>query len=584
MAPAGNLEKIFGWFFKRKEPDSEPLSFAPRDHDDGAAVVSAAGASAVYLDLDGSIRSEVELINRYRSMEQVATVDIAIDEIVNEVVASDDRDDVKIVLDDIEQNDVVKLAIEDAFNDVLELLDFKNNGYNIFKRWYIDGRIYFHVIIDPEDQADGIQELRYIDPRKIRKIREVIKTQVQTGQQSQGDAVLTATKNEYFVFSDKGFNLGAARPLVTSYPLTGLKIAKDAIVHITSGLSDAAGTMTLSMLHKAIKPLNMFATLKDAAVIYRLSRAPERRVWKVYTGNLPAMKAQAHVKSMMDKYRTKINYDATTGEIRDDRRFMTMLEDFWIPVNSEGKGTQVDVLPPGTGFNQIDDILFFQKELYLALHVPVARVDTDNQFIGPQDTAISRDEIKFGKFIGRVRRRFNKLFITVLKKQLVLKNVMAIEEFEKIEKKIGFQYTKDNFFEEAKDKQVETMRWTLIALIAPYVGRYVSDEWVRKRILMQNDEDMAEIDEQIMDAAANPQYQGMPGQPAMEEGGGEGEDQGDGDAGMLVDPNQVPGMPAAPAKANGAKKPASAASSKKPGKKKPGSDFKSVSKMLSKNQ
>jgi len=580
MAPFQNIDKLFGWLFKRQDQQPEPLSFSPREQDDGAASITATGAMGVYIDLDGSIRSEVELINRYRTMEQISTVDCAIDEIVNEVIVGDDREGVKIVLDDLEQPDVVKAAIEAAFQEILDLLDFKNNGYNIFKRWYIDGRIYFHVIVDENNKVDGIQELRFIDPRKIRKIREILKKQVQTGvTNNSGDAVVTQVKNEYYVFSDKGFNLGTTRPLTTAYPITGLKIAKDAIVNITSGLTDAPGTMTLSFLHKAIKPLNMFATLKDAAVIYRLVRSPNRRVWYVGTGNLAAMKAQQVVQQMMDKYRTRVNYDIGTGEIRDDRRFLTMLEDIWIPVKSNGDGTKVENLEGGAQWGNIDDILFFQKELYISLHVPVNRIDTSDTMMAPAATSeISRDELKFGKFITRVRRRFNRLFIQCLEKQLVLKEIMTIEDFQKIKAKLDFQYSKDNPWEEMKDQQVQTMRVQLATLMAPFVGRWYSDEWVRKNILKQTDDDIEEMDEQIAEASMNPQYQGTPGQPAMEEGE-EGGDQGedDPDSGVMVDPTGmgIPEMPE-PKTAGGGDK------SKAKKKKKPGDSFKSVASILAK--
>ena len=585
-SPFQNIDRLFGWLFKRQDQQAEPPSFSPREQDDGAANITATGAMGVYIDLDGSIRSEVELINRYKSMEQVSTVDCAVDEIVNEVIVGDDREGVKIVLDDLQQPESVKVAIENCFDDVLDLLDFKNNGYTIFKRWYVDGRIYFHVIVDEANKKDGIQELRYIDPRKIRKIRELLKKQVQTGGNvnNSGDAVVTQVKNEYYVFSDKGFNLGSTRPLTTAYPITGLKIAKDAIVHVTSGLTDAPGTMSLSFLHKAIKPLNMFSTLKDAAVVYRLVRSPTRRVWYIGTGNLVTIKAQQVVKTMMDKYRTRVNYDIGTGEIRDDRRFLTMLEDIWIPVKSNGDGTKVENLEGGANWNQIDDILFFQKELYISLHVPVNRIDTSDTMLAPAATTeISRDEIKFGKFITRLRRRFNKLFLSILEKQLVLKEVMTIEDFNKIKKQIDFQYSKDNPWEEIKDQQVQTMRWQLAALIAPFVGRWVDDEWVRKNILKQTDEDIEEIDQRVMENAMNPQFQGMPGQPPMDPGQAgdqsQGQDQGqDPAAGVMVDPTGT-GMPQPPeAKSAGGDKSKGSKKSKKKGN----GSFKSVASLLAK--
>jgi len=572
----GVMDRLFGWFFQRKDDKPEPLSFAPREHDDGAAQITATGAFGTFLDLDGTIRSEIELINRYRTMEQVSTVNIALDQIMNEVIVEDDQEGVKINLDDLEVSDPVKEFIEKGFNEVLDLLDFKNNGYQLFKRWYVDGRIYFHVIIDQNATKDGIQELRYVDPRKIRKIREVVKRQLKQGQpNSAAEAVATQVKNEYYVFSDKGFNLGQTRPLTTAYPITGIKIAKDAVICTTSGLTDAAGSMALSYLHQAIKPLNMFSTLKDAAVIYRLSRAPERRVWYIDVGGMPRFKAEQFVHQLMDKYRTRINYDITSGEIRDDRRFMTMLEDFWIPKKSNGDGTKVDVLPPGTGFNQIDDIIFFMKELYLSMHVPVNRINPEDQVMGPGATEISRDEVNFGKFIAHLRRKFNRLFLALLGKQLVLKQVMSIEDFEKIQKKIDFTYSKDNYFEETKESQVLTMRYSLVPLVAPFVGRYVSNQWVRKVILKQNDEEIRELDQEIAEEATNPQYLGMPGQPQGEDGG-EGDEGGDG-AGMMIDPNAMPPTPPEPGVAGPDKAKEKAKDQKK---QRPG--FKTVANMLAK--
>lgn len=597
MAPFG-LDRLFGWFIVPQDGinQPEPISFAPRETDDGAANLTAAGAQGIYIDLDGTIRSEVELINRYRTMEGVAAIDVAVDEITSEVIVGD-KTGVKIVLDELDQPDNVKKAIEEAFGEVLDLLDFRSAGYNLFKRWYIDGRLYFHIIFDEEKKKDGIQELRYVDPRKIRKIRELNKRSV-VGNQSNpmADAVVTQTKNEYYVFSDKGFNLGTTRPLTTAYPITGLRIAKDSIVHVTSGITDPAGTMTLSFLHKAIKPLNMFSTLKDAAVIYRLSRAPERRVWYIDVGNLPRMKAEEYVKSIMDKYRTKINYDITTGEIRDDRRFMTMLEDFWLPRKETGQGTKVDVLPPGTGFNQIDDILFFQKELYASLHVPLNRISQDDMYVGPGATEITRDEIRFGKFINRLRTRFNKLFMAILEKQLVLKEVMYKEDFEAIRKKIHFRYSKDNYFEEAKNQQVRQMRIQTAIMFAPYVGRWISDMYVRREILHQTENDIAEIDLEIQDASLNPQYTGMPGeQPESDQNSGDqGQDDNkpeQGEAGVLADTGIIePGVEKADrgkeAQKDQTKRPKKSVPNKKSNSSgsSPSNNFQTVSRMISRNK
>ncbi len=503
------MADLFGWLFKRKEAP-EPPSFAPRDQDDGATIVAAGGAFGTFIDLDGTVRSEAEVVTRYRQMSEQPEIDNAIDEIVNEMVA-DGGEVVKIILDDLKQNDTVKNAIEECFEDVIELLDFRHHGYDIIKRWYIDGRLYIHAIIDEKHPEEGVQELRLIDPRKIRKIREVIKRQVRGAQMGTVDAVLTQTKTEYFMYSDKGFNTGKSMGAVSG-PSTGIRIAKDAIVHCTSGLTDALGTLVLSYLHKAIKPLNQLRILEDAAIIYRLSRSPERRIWYIDVGNLPKMKAEQYVKDIMTKHKNKLQYDATTGEVTNDRKFMTMLEDYWLP-QRDGKGTKVDVLPPGAAFNQLDDILFFQKRLYNSLHVPINRLDPENVYSDSVATQITRDEVKFGKFIERMRVRFAQLFMKVLEKQIVLKQVMTIEDFQKVERFLKFDFVKDNYFLEAKELQNIMSRTEVLTGIMPYVGRFYSNEWVRQHICRQSEEDMKEIDEQIGEEQMNPQYQQpMPGQ------------------------------------------------------------------------
>lgn len=524
---AYGIEELFGWLFDRK-PTPEPLTFSPKTSDDGAVVIAASGAFGTYIDLDGTVRSDAELITRYREMSMHPECDSAIDEIVNEMIAGDEADTVKIVLDDLNQSDTIKEAIEDAFSEVLELLDFRHHAYDLVRRWYIDGRCYFHTIINETNTKEGIKEIRYIDPRKIRKIREVLKKRVK-GQESVAvaSAVVTQTKNEYFIYSDKGFSIGNQ---IANSPTTGIKIAKDAICYVTSGLTDSYGSRVLSYLHKAIKALNQLRTLEDASVIYRLARSSERRIWYIDVGNLPRMKAEQYVRDMMIKHKNRLTYDGTSGEIIDDRKFMNLLEDYWLP-QRDGKGTKVDVLPPGTSFNQIDDILYFLKKLYISLHVPVGRIDAEDQ-VDLLATQITRDEIKFGKLITRLRVRFSALFVSLLEKQLVLKGVMSIEDYQKISAFIRFDYVKDNPFAEMKDQQVYTSRMTLLGLMGPYVGRYYSNAWIRRNILHQTDEEIKEMDKEIQEEMNDPQFEGMPGAPPEE-----------GESGVLSDPGEIPEGP-----------------------------------------
>lgn len=505
---------LFGWEFVRKEDKiPEPASFSPRDHDDGAAVIAATGVFGTFVDLDGTVRSESELVTRYRSMAEQGEIDAAIDEIVGEMIAGEYV--VKVITDDVKQSTQVKAAIDECFEEIIEMLDFRHHGYDIAKRWYVDGRLYFHIIIDDAKTKDGIQEIRYIDPRKIRKVREVIKKQVRGSTAAVADAVLTQTKNEYFLYSDKGFYAGNRQMQMggpTSTGTTGIKIAKDTVVHVTSGLTDAIGTLVLSYLHKAIKPFNQLRALEDAAIIYRLSRASERRIWYVDVGNLPKMKAEQYVKDLMTKQKNKLNYDATTGEITNDRKFITMLEDFWLP-QRDGKGTKVDVLPPGTSFNQIDDILFFQKKLYMHLHVPIGRLDPEQMYNADVATGITRDEVKFGKFIDRMRTRFSQLFVKLLEKQLVLRQIMTIEDFQKVGPYLKFDFVKDNYFMEAKEQQILMMRSQLATMFMPFIGRYYSNDWMRRNLLKQSDEEIKEEDELIAEELMNPQFQQpMPGE------------------------------------------------------------------------
>jgi hypothetical protein len=486
--------KLFGFEFKRDIPVDTAPSFAPLESDDGAVVVAAGSSYGTYIDLDGTVRTEAELVTKYREMSLQPEIDAAVDEIVNESIDIDEETIVDIDLDNIEISDKLKKVIREEFQNVLSLLDFNRRAYETYRRWYIDGRLYYHVVIDETDTKAGIKELRYVDPRKIRKIREIAKRKVSGG--DGGVAVIPKTQNEYFIFNDKGFNYGNK---VVGPSTTGLKIAKDSIVHVMSGLTDTQGTMVLSYMHKAIKALNQLRTLEDALVIYRLARAPERRIWYIDVGNLPKMKAEQYVRDIMVKHKNRLIYDGSTGEVRDDRKFMTMLEDYWLPRREGGRGTEVTTLPGGQTLGEMDDVLYFQKKLYQTLNVPVNRLNSDALFSIGRATEVTRDEVKFSKFITRLRSRFSTLFTHVLEKQLVLKQIMSIEDWEQIETKIKYKFAKDNYFTELKDAEVLQNRTQLMMTMEQggLIGKYYSHQWARRNILQQSDDDIEEQDKEI---------------------------------------------------------------------------------------
>ena len=488
------MAELFGFEFKRKQAQETLPSFAPKDSDDGAVVVAAGGSYGTYVDLDGTVRTEAELVTKYREMALQPECDAAVDEIVNESMSIDEETIVDINLDNVKISDNIKKVIREEFHNCLKILDFNKHAYDIYRRWYIDGRLYYHVIVDQANQKDGIKEVRYIDPRKIRKVREVSKKKIMAGGDNAGDAVIPKTINEYYVFNDKGFSYGNK---TTGPATTGLKIAKDSILHVTSGLTDNQGTLVLSYLHKAIKALNQLRTLEDALVVYRLARAPERRIWYIDVGNLPKMKAEQYVRDIMVKHKNRLIYDASSGEVRDDRKFMTMLEDYWLPRREGGRGTEVTTLPGGQTLGQMDDVLYFQKKFYQTLNVPVSRLSSDSLFSIGRATEITRDELKFARFVIRLRSKFSQLFIKMLEKQLVLKGVMTIEDCESIISDIKFDYSKDNYFTELKDNEIEEGRANLARNLQDMVGKYYSHEWIRKNVLQQSEDDIEEMDAQI---------------------------------------------------------------------------------------
>lgn len=500
------MANLFGFEIRRKvDPEEEQKkqpTFAPEVTDDGAVVVAAGGAYGTYIDLQGAARTEAELVTKYREMSMHPEVERALDDVVNEAIVSDPNQDiVSINLDDVNLSPSIKKLITNEFDSVLKLLNFEKSAFDLFRRWYIDGRMYYHTVIDITKPSDGIKELRYIDPRKLRKVREVTKKRNKNSATSQ-----TETVQEYFIYNEKGFQ-NKAGEVGTASSVQGLKIALDSIVHVTSGLTDPNSTLVLSHLHKAIKPLNQLRALEDATIIYRISRAPERRIFYIDVGNLPKMKAEQYLRDMMTRHKNKVVYDSSTGEIRDDRKFMTMLEDYWFPRREGSRGTEITTLPAGQNLGQLDDVEYFQKKLYESLGVPVTRLQPEGTFNFGQDAQISRDEMKFAKFVERVRVRFNHLFLGALSKQLILKNVMTIEDWELIENDITFNYAKDNFFEEQKNTLILRDRLMTVQSMDPYIGKYYSNEWVRKHVLYQTEEEMEEMDEQIVAEQENPIYQ-----------------------------------------------------------------------------
>ena len=499
------MANLFGFEIRRAtdpvEVQEKQPAFAPEIKDDGAVVVAAGGAYGTYIDLQGAARTEAELVTKYREMALHPEVERAVDDIMNEAIIVEDKAKiVEINLDDVDLSPNVKKLITKEFNNILSLLDFNKSAFDIFRRWYIDGRMYYHVIIDITKPGDGIKEMRYIDPRKLRKIREVKRKRDSKSQVTQ-----TQTVQEYFIYNEKGFQ-NKAGEVGTATAVQGLKIAPDSIIHTTSGVLDPMNSVVLGHLHKAIKPLNQLRALEDATVIYRISRAPERRIFYIDVGNLPKMKAEQYLRDMMTRHKNKVVYDASTGEIRDDRKFMTMLEDYWLPRRDGSRGTEITTLPAGQNLGKLEDVEYFQKKLYESLNVPTTRLEQDGAFIFGQGQEISRDEIKFTKFIDRMRMRFNHLFLDALQRQLLLKNVITEEDWELFETHIRFDYAKDNYFEQQKQATVLTDRMNLLNAVMPYVGKYYSNEWVRKHILQQSDEDIEEMDEQNMAEQENPLY------------------------------------------------------------------------------
>ena len=474
--------ELFGFRIGRKEEeqklkDENLKSFVPPSLDDGAVEIAAGGAYGTYVDLEGSAKSEAELVTRYREMSLQPECDSAIDDVVNEAIVYNEKEPaISIVLDNLQGVGAgIKKKIHEEFDNILRMLNFTTNSYDTFRKWYIDGRLYYHLVIDESNPRAGIQELRYIDPRKIRKVKMPIKKK-----DEKTNTILTKGYLEYYIFHPRGINRSNQ----------GLKISKDSICYCHSGLLDQRMLLVLGHLHKAIKPLNQLRMLEDASVIYRLARAPERRIFYIDVGNLPKIKAEQYLRDMMVKHKNKLVYDASTGEVRDDRKFMTMLEDFWLPRREGGKGTEITSLPGGQNLGEMEDIEYFKRKLYKALNVPVSRMEAENNFNLGRASEITRDELKFTKFIARLRNKFTTLFDQLLETQLILTGVTTRAEFREMREHIHYDFLEDNHFSELKNAEIMGDRLRLLGEVDSFVGRYFSQEYVKKYILHMNEDDI----------------------------------------------------------------------------------------------
>lgn len=482
------MAELFGFEIKRKDQekeDAKKISFVAPESDDGLGyVVNAGGHFGQYVDMEGDkAKTDQQQIIKYRNLAMQPECDAAIEDIVNEsIVADDDSAPVSLKMDDLDQSDKIKKLIVEEFDTIIELLNMNWQGHDIFRRWYIDGRLYFHKIIDEKNPKGGIIELRNVDPIKIRKIREVKEEKDPTT----GTKMIKGVK-EYYLYQNNTMSKSS----------TGLKISKDAITYVTSGVLDPSRKRVLSYLDKAMKTTNQLRMLEDSLVIYRLSRAPERRIFYIDVGNLPKGKAEEYLRNIMTKYRNKLVYNASTGEMQDDRKHMSMLEDFWLPRREGGRGTEITTLPGGENLGQIDDIVYFQKKLYKSLNVPVNRLEQEAQFSLGRSSEITRDELKFQKFINRLRKRFSMLFMDLLQTQLVLKGIVTEEEWQEMKQFINIDYQKDTHFSELKESELLRERLGTLREMDEYVGKYFSAEWLRKNVLMQSEEDIKMIDDQI---------------------------------------------------------------------------------------
>ena len=495
------MAKLFGFSIEDTEPLSPTtVSPVPPNDEDGVDHYASSGFFGSYVDLEGVYRTEFELIKRYREMALQPECDSAIEDIIHEAIVSDTNDQpVQVELSNLNASDGIKKKIREEFKFILDLLDFDKKAHEIYRNWYVDGRIYYHKIIDLKNPHEGIKELRYIDAMKMRYIRQEKKKDPNRNPTS---PVIAANANpmdyswpeleEYFIYNPKQqYPTGNVNATGAS---AGIKIAKDAITYCTSGLVDRNKGNTLSYLHKAIKSLNQLRMIEDSLVIYRLSRAPERRIFYIDVGNLPKVKAEQYLRDVMMRYRNKLVYDANTGEVRDDKKYMAMLEDFWLPRREGGRGTEISTLPGGQNLGEITDIEYFKKKLYKSLNVPISRIEGDGGFNLGRSSEILRDEVKFSKFVGRLRKRFSRMFNDMLKTQLLLKNIITIEDWEVMSEHIQYDFLYDNHFTELKETELFNERLAAATAAEPYVGRYYSQDYVRRHLLRQTDIEIIEQD------------------------------------------------------------------------------------------
>ena len=491
--------EIFGFEIKRKSDEDNAQSFVAPINDDGAQVLEigqggyAVGgglSSGQFVDMEGGVKSEQDLIIRYRQMSLIPEVDMAIDDIVQEAISNNDLDaQVGINLDATKFSDSIRSKIRDEFMEVLRLLRFNQTSSEIFRKWYVDGRMYFHLLVDGKNTKKGIVGLRMIDPLQVKKVREV-----QKKKNAQGIEVIDKV-DEYYTYNQGGFE----KNYMVGQGSQTLKISPDAIVYCTSGMMDAQRRNIIGYMHKGLKAANQLKMMEDALVIYRISRAPERRIFYIDVGNLPKAKAEQYLADTMTRYKNKLVYNADTGEVRDDRKHMSMLEDFWLPRREGGRGTEITTLPSGQNLGEIEDIIYFQRKLFRSLNVPISRLETEAGFSLGRTTEISRDEVKFSRFVDRLRLKFSSMFIDILKTQLALKGIVPIEEWELEKENIRFDYQKDSHFVEMKDAEIQRERISTLRELDEFVGKYFSQQWVRKNVLRQSEEEIEIMDKQIED-------------------------------------------------------------------------------------
>ena len=523
------MAELFGFRIERSKKDQGAgTSFSTPTPDDGTQDVAGGGFFGQILDVDGREKTELDLIRRYRDISTQSECDAAIEDIVNEGIVANQKDQaIALDLDRFPYSDKIKRKVRKEFEEILRLLDFEAKGHDIFRRWYVDGRVYYHKIIDEKDTRKGITELRFVDPTKIKKVREI-----QKDKDPKTGVEMIKKIDEYFIYNEKGLMSAGS-----GAGSQGIKIAPDAITYVPSGLVDGNSGRVLSYLHKAIKPVNQLRMIEDALVIYRISRAPERRIFYIDVGNLPKIKAEQYLKDVMNRYRNKLVYDANTGEIRDDRNHMSMLEDFWLPRREGGRGTEITTLPGGSNLGEIDDITYFQRKLYRSLNVPISRLETEQGFSLGRSTEITRDELKFTKFVQRIRKKFTPLFTDILKTQLLLKGVIAADDWPLIQEHVSYDFLADGHFAALKESELLEDRINQLGSVEPYIGTFFSKEYVLKKVLHFNDSEIEQMRDQIKKETETDPLDGGIVVP----------DGGDGISRIPVDPSGMPIDPEQPA-------------------------------------